>query len=146
MDEKLMALIACVLVGGGFLAAGGINAIKVRTRRKWPQVTGAIIQSGVVSNADADTDPYAVSIRYEYAVNGIVYTGVQQMGSYIRQGSARACAARYAVSSTVVVHFDPEKPAHAVLEPRYTKVILAVAGGLFFLLLGTRLAFELIFR
>jgi hypothetical protein len=146
MGEKLMALIACVLVGGGFLVFGWINAIKVSVSRRWPQVTGTITRSSVQSNTDADTDPYAVSIEYHYVVNGVAYTGAQQMGSFIRQSSAQARAERYPVNSRVIVYFDPEQPANAVLEPGYTKVMLAIAGGVVFLLLGARLAFELTFR
>lgn len=146
MGEKLMAMIASVLAGGGFLVFGCVNAIKVRASRKWPQVMGTIIQSGVECNTDADTDPYAVSITYEYLVNSIGYTGVQQMGSYIRESSARACAERYAVNSRVVVHYDPEKHANAVLEPKYMKAIFAIAGAIVLLLLAGRLAFEIAFR
>lgn len=146
MGEKLIAMIASVLIGGGFLVFGCIKAIKVGASRKWPQVTGTVIQSAVECNTDADTDPYVVSIQYEYVVNSVRCSAAQEMGRYLRQSSAQACVEWYAVNSSVVVYYDPENPANAVLEPNYTKVIFAVVGGVVLLLIGGRLAFELALR
>jgi hypothetical protein len=146
MADKLMAMIASILVGGGFLVYACINMVKVGASRKWPQVTGTITRSHLECNTDADTDPYIVSIQYRYAVNSASYEGAQEMGRFIRESSAQACADRYAVNSSVVVHYDSEKPANSVLEPGYTKVILAAVAAIVFLLMAGRLAFELAFR
>jgi hypothetical protein len=146
MAEQVMAMIASFLFGCGFLVYACINAIKVGASRNWPQVAGTITRSHLECNTDPDTDPYIVSIQYQYAVNGAGYAGAQEMGRFIRESSAQACADRYAVHSRVVVHYDPEKPANAVLEPSYTKVIFAFVAAIVFLLMAGRLAFELAFR
>jgi hypothetical protein len=143
MFEKLMAMIASILAGGGFLAYGCYKVMKVSTSRTWPQVAGTISQSRLDCNSDSDGNTYAVTIQYGYVVNGAAYTAEQEMGQYARKSGAQAAVERYAVNSGVVVYYDPQKPANAVLEPSYTKAIFAIAGSIVFALLAGRLAYEL---
>ena len=146
MGEKLLAMLASALVGSGFLIYGCVSLIRNRTNRKWPQVAGTITQSDMVRNSDPDGDPYSVSIQYEYMVNSVRYAGAQEIGSYVWKRSAQSAIERYAVKSSVVVYYDPEKPTDAVLKPGYTTGISAIAAAIVFLLLAARLAFELTLR
>jgi uncharacterized protein DUF3592 len=143
MGEKLPAMLASALVGSGFLIFGCISLIKNGTSRKWPQVAGTITQSVIKKNTGTDSNSYDVLIQYEYAVNIVRYTGEQEMGSYVWERSAQAAVERYAVNSSVVVYYDPEKPTNAVLKPSYTAGISAIAAAIVFLLLAARLAYEL---
>ena len=143
MGEKLIAMLASALVGSGFLIFGCISLIRNQTSRKWPQVAGTITQSVIKKTTSTDSNSYDVSVHYEYTVNSVRYTGEQEMGSYAWERSAQAAVKRRAANSSVVVYFDPEKPAKAVLEPKYTNGILAIAAAIVFMLLAARLAYEL---
>jgi len=50
---------------------------------------------------------------------------------------AQRISDEYPIGKTVVVHYNPDKPNDAVLEPRYEKwLYLVVAGGLLFVVIG----------
>ncbi|MFI5014415.1 MAG: DUF3592 domain-containing protein [Hyphomicrobiales bacterium] len=100
--------------------------------RHWPTVQGDIIASEAkvpkTHTSDDDTD-CSVAIRYRYRVGAKDYEG-----SNIHAGpspdttrrSAEELAAKYPVGSRVEVHYRPDRPATAVLEPKDTGNFVAL--------------------
>ncbi|MFI4995503.1 MAG: DUF3592 domain-containing protein [Hyphomicrobiales bacterium] len=90
----------------------------------WPIAKGEVIASKVqvpkVHSSDEDTDCSA-EIRYRYHVGG-----KDHEGSHIHAGRdamttrqfAEEIAARYPLGSSVDVHYRPDRPGTAVLEPK----------------------------
>ena len=121
-----------------------------RTRR-WPTVSGAIAESGVVESQRHSGDSgeaigYRLYIRYTYAVQGRSYESTRIALGPRRVSTSHAevtrQAARYRVGAAVTVRYDPDDPSSAVLQVGAQNVLLLYAVGAgfivagFFLLLG----------
>lgn len=141
-----------MLYGIAMTAAGiicfiiGRNTLKTaRASKKWPAVQGKITSSGTAQMNTLQGGPaYAASVKYEYEVDGKKYNADRiSMGQYGTGGGghAKAEAAKYPAGKTVAVHYDPQNPSQAVLEPGgavftsvfllFFAVILAPVGLLF---------------
>ena len=104
----------------------------------WPQTSGRVFRSGVQSwkrkhrNGDR-ADKFFAEIRYSYRVADHRFTGNRiwfgYRGSWSR-GQAEKIAVCYPQSSDVMVFYDPEKPALAVLEPGHVEELEAREQGL----------------
>ena len=109
------AAVSSAIVGTALFGYGLHLRSKLRSCRRWPQVTGTVTQSGL----DTD-DGYRITVIYEYTVNGARYSSsrVQFGGSttYVRKSSAEAAIGHYPANSHVTVSYDPENPAEAVLD------------------------------
>lgn len=104
----------------------------------WPTVTGSIIESHVVTDADTDSRP---EITYSYEFGGEKYRSSQitPHGTLSTSGNYAAnLVAKYRAGSTATVHVNPDSPGDASLEPALPKlvhlllnsavVVFAVAG------------------
>ena len=101
----------------------------------WPTVNGRITSSAVIeewiedkrsdndnSNVNRKKIPrYQVDLRYAFRVGKRDFVGVNPnwgwTGVYGRRDTAEQEAGRYQQGQTVTVHYDPQHPANAVLEP-----------------------------
>jgi len=148
-DPRLLggfgALLA--LVGTGLLGAGLWTIGRAVVAASWPAVPGVVVSSEVdVHDGRNDVDEvpvttYHPAVRYTYDVDGRRYVGERitcgDFGSIDLDGR-RAVAERYPLGSTVTVHFDPDAPELAVLEPGPAAFnLLMPALGLAFLVGGT---------
>ena len=106
----------------------------------WPSVPGVVANSEIetqYSNSNSTTRSnftYHASVQYDYEVEGETYSAERvSFGEYgTGDGEyAQEVVGRYPAGAEVTVHYDPDDPARAVLEPGL--------HGLpwFYLLLGT---------
>lgn len=116
-----------VLVIGALASYVGLaNTLEARASRNWPSVEGAILRSSVereltrASGGSAAGSLWRPVVAYEYAVGGTRYEGDRvAFGEYAtgEAADAEAVAARYPAGASVQIHYDPEVPGQAVLEP-----------------------------
>ena len=83
---------------------------------QWPAVQGEILQSE--SRCDIDSS-WELLIRYRYCVHGREYEAstLTFAGYAAKRRAVEAYVARYPVGTMVPVHYDPNEPEVAVLEP-----------------------------
>ena len=134
--EFVMGMAAGSLIGGAFLVFGFYQRSRVRASQSWPQTMATITKAEIVEEKDRDSRGYVVNVLYGYTVDGVSYTG-QRIGfgkrQYIRKKRAQAELQRYPVNSSVLVYFDPRKPADAVLVREYPDNLILVMGGIILL-------------
>lgn len=117
-----------------------------KASEKWPAVDGVIARSEVVtSRGDKGETMYAAEVLYKYTVGDREYQcdNVYFGGDYRSSSSSGAydVVRRYPVGDTVKVHYEPDKPENAVLEPGVTWMSYLVYGiGLVFFIIGLLLA------
>ena len=132
-----MGMAAGGITGAGLLAIGLYQRRRMRASQDWLQTVGTIRKSAIVVHSDQESTGYAVSVEYEYTANGATYTG-RRIGfstrQYARKKRAQAELQRYPPGSPVVVYFDPQKPADAVLVRSYPDSLVLLGFGI--LLLG----------
>jgi hypothetical protein len=118
------------LAGIVFLAAFGLGGV-VMTRdlvralqsRHWPTTTGTVVTSIVEkkgSSRPGSAPAYFGRVSYRYQVGGVTHTASQvSFGEHGESGTghAKEVVARYPAGSQVKVHYRPDSPAVAVLEP-----------------------------
>jgi hypothetical protein len=111
------------------------------------EITACAVTVPGVHDSDDDTD-CSVDVRYRYRVGGKDYEG-----SHIHAGReamtsrllAEQTAARYPLGSRVEVHYRPDRPATAVLEPTDSRSLTAliVFLGVFVWVAGVLVAHSL---
>jgi hypothetical protein len=119
---------------------------KAKQTTKWPTVEGKIESSEVIqqpNNHDTESHGpmYSANVCYSYAVNDRTYksnsiwSGANYSSS--SSGEQQRIVDRYPQGKVVAVHYDPEHPGEAVLEPGafFTSYIMYVVGW-FFLVIG----------
>ena len=141
-----------VLVGLIFVAlAAGLFWFRRRFAAKqaaslaWPTCEGRVTRAYVESSRDRQgRTQYTPHLGYSYAVAGRNYDcdriawGGSSTGNWPK--AADDTVARYPVGSAVKVHYNPENPSEAVLEPAQTaglRVLLFIA--IIFALVGSAL-------
>jgi Protein of unknown function (DUF3592) len=104
--------------------------------KSWPTVPGAITASAVkvprALTSDEDTD-CSVEIRYSYRVGAKDYEGKRihsGRDAMTTRLIAEEVTAKYPVGSHVDVHYRPDRPGTAVLEPRDTANLAALIAFL----------------
>ncbi|MFH2052469.1 MAG: DUF3592 domain-containing protein [bacterium] len=125
----IIALFVFGLVLGGF----GMNRYKMgKASEGWPTVTGTIISSRTQTRQTDGKNEYMPSLSYSYTVEGRNLVGSRITASEVYQKnrqSAEEIVRRYAVGTEVQVHYDPEAPERAVLEPGLPGNVKILLGG-----------------
>jgi hypothetical protein len=137
--ESMAAMFSSALIGLIMLISGMYRRSRISASQSWQQVEGTIVHSGVERDPGHDSRGYRVLVSYEYAVNGVQYTGSRvgfDQRFYLRKKSAEAVAGKYPVTSRVPVYFDPAKPDDVVLARNYPDSIFLCIGGIVMLLLA----------
>ncbi len=124
------------LACGGFfflivLAAGvGLLIFASRSKKKadlsqgWPSVTGKVLATSVRESRNNEEDRVTVSyypeVVYQYEVGGRDYSSKRiNFGGLIAQKNAevvKKVLEQYPVGSTLLVYYDAQNPAEAVIE------------------------------
>ena len=123
--------IACLLVAfivalsGVLFVAWGAGGIAIaRQSPSWPTAPGTITRSEVRTNRRANRLPgHRYVIGYEYRVNNRTYDSGLVSGGWFPYGTRRWAQRRtdaYPPGRSVVVHYAPDDPETAVLEPGWT--------------------------
>jgi len=125
-------------IGGGILAWSIVNCIYAVLSRRWPQVTGVIVVSDLQRSSDADGGySYRPEVSYRYFVNREEFVARRtRFGDRLQlswSAPAVRIISRYRVGAVVSVHYNPDDPADAVLEPGLNDLLFAAAtfGGIF---------------
>jgi len=131
--EMAIGMTAGGLTGAGLLIAGIYQRNRIAASQSWLQTTGTITGGSVATECSNDSTGYSVALSYGYVANGVTYTG-KRIGfsrrTYARKSRAQSELDRYPLSSSVIVYFDPEKPADAVLVRNYPDSILLIVCGI----------------
>ncbi len=158
----LSAAIFLLIAGGALTIFGGFFLRDANVSVGWPATTGRIQNVRVtwdrVGTAGATQDrEYYYVVAYSYTVAGQSYSGNRySLGNgsnaaartFNSEAAARAAAdANYTPARDIPVHYDPNDPTQAVLQPgvnwgTYVPLIL----GAFFLLCGGMLLWLLFMR
>ncbi len=114
------------IILGLFIIAGFITALwgwfiiaKTRKMRRWPVVEGAIEQSAPTSEAN-DLLPH---ILFSYTVGTHTYQRALEFpgGTNPSPELATSYVRKYPVGAKVPVHYNPNQPDQATLEPDLTR-------------------------
>ncbi|MBM3860079.1 MAG: DUF3592 domain-containing protein [Verrucomicrobia bacterium] len=107
---------------------------RVYEARQWPATPCVVVSSQVRSHSDSDGTTYSVHIVYRYTVNRRDYQSDRydfMGGSSSGRKGKQAIVRRYPPGKEAVCYVNPRDPSDAVLEPRFTPMMLV---GLFPLL------------
>jgi len=130
-------------LGAGVLAWSVWNLIKTAASRNWMTTQGVIVASDLRRSRDSEGGfLYRPEVSYRYTVDGSELVSARtRFGDRMSlswSGPALKLVRRYAVGATVIVHYDPDDPGEAVLEPGVTGYILSgLFFGFVFALIGT---------
>ena len=127
-----------VAVGSGILSWTAVNFVYAFLSRRWPQVVGTVVVSDLQRSRDSEGGySYRPEVSYRYSVDGQELVANRTcFGDRLELSwSAPAVRAvrRYPAGASVAVHYDPDDPGDAVLEPGINGLLFAGAafGGVF---------------
>jgi hypothetical protein len=104
---------------GSFLSAGFIRDLYFALKSKqWPTIAGSVTEVDIVHGTSVRASYDSALVGYEYHVRGIRYTSrrIDYAGRGAGAMSALNYFRHYHEGQSVVVHYDPNEPARAVLE------------------------------
>lgn len=117
-------LFAVVFFAGGYLGYQYLTkplAEEAAASKEWPAVEGIITRSELAKSKNSDGNTmYSANINYDYVVDGKEYngSGVRVVdGTTSVKSGVKKTVRKYKEGSSVTVHYDPEFPNTAVLEP-----------------------------
>jgi hypothetical protein len=108
----------------------------VQASRSWPATTAFIEASDIVPGRDQD-DPDMAIVRFRYVANGRQYRSNIVRHHALFGTNLKKFRARYAAGTSVPAWFDPDDPAHILLERSLQNGrIGAAVGGVLFIAIG----------
>ena len=125
MLSARLTTVAPLIVIGVVTLALVIREIRKGMRRRdasdWISTPGVVLSSTVQVRRIAGQTRKIPAVVYQYAVGGHPYQGFrvhlgEKLGSVRFAGGAERLVQKYPTGAQVVVYFDPENPADAVLE------------------------------
>lgn len=122
--------------------------IQSRTALKWPQTKGHVVSSSLTINhlfnfIKLNADPvrwYGTDVQYEYTVDGGLYISNRVAVSDFKSRNPRAALAmmnKYRHYQDVIVHYNPDDPLQAILEPENMgDIFIPAMVGVLLVILG----------
>lgn len=105
-------------MGGLILVFMGNLALEILDTHRWKKVECTIISSRVVRESGRE-DPYVLSVKYTYTVNGEEFTS-EKLSTQNKRSSDHSkvnrLARKYKPDSTATCYVDPQNPSNAILE------------------------------
>jgi hypothetical protein len=114
-----LVLVLATCFAAGVLVWLAVNMCWGRQSEGWPDTEGTILSARTRRQGDIHSTQYVVDVRYEYEVEGKVYTsGRRTFGRRYVTGwqSAADVAEEYPPGAKVRVYYHPDNPKRAVLE------------------------------
>jgi hypothetical protein len=116
----------------GMMILGLRDVIRASDSKEWPIVQGQVTLCDVVLHDDppdefAEEHGYEAMIEYRYRVANQDYVSSRRSFSwykYVLPSTARAIPAKYPKGGSVTVHYMPNDPSVAVLEPGLTWLVI----------------------
>ena len=110
------------LVAGLALVFFGLRDVARATASEdWPTAAGTVLLSSVEYETDSDGGgTYRAEVLYEFDVGGTTYSSNRIEFGTVQTNNpsgAQVTVNRYPVGEQVLVHYDPDDPFLAVLEP-----------------------------
>mgnify|MGYP003339998462 CR=1 FL=1 len=112
-----LAFLLCALACSWVALDLMFDVLAANRATAWPTAEGTVLSSKVQQGCGKGRS-YFPSVLYQYTVNAQQYQGRRIAFGNCGCGSERSAAAivaRYAVGTTVTVHFDPAAPMTSVL-------------------------------
>ncbi len=120
---------------------GAVGFFKAVASHHWPTTNGTVVSAQVIRPSGKSTK-YIAEIGYTYQIGGKEYSSKNYKATSARgtSGWAKQVVDQHPVGSVVTVHYNPDKPEEAVIEPglqsdNYFMTIVPLMAIL--LLLGT---------
>jgi hypothetical protein len=137
----ILAAALAILFGPGLLAYGAIVLRKGCTSHQWPSVQGEMIISRVRLVEWDDGAAIWPELEFEYRVGQRTFTSRNiafgHAANLALPGEAERLVARYPAGEPATVHYNPDRPHEAVLEPGMgCGAYVALVMGLLFLIVG----------
>jgi hypothetical protein len=115
LKSSQFAGLLCMAIGlysGAYLIW---TQLRQRAADRWQSTTAKILQSDL----DEDSDGWFPKIKYEYSVQGRIYTS-ERLYFFVSNGDRKGVALRglapYPIGKTVIAYYDPANPADSVLD------------------------------
>jgi hypothetical protein len=132
------------VIGAAVLAFGIIQIRKAQTAKTWPTTPGVILSSGLNEQSNYDSEDHTSHTTYEpYVLYRFTLMGQEYQGNHLAIGNAsydyRTASkkiAPYPQGTNVTVHYNPEDPSEAVLEPKSAGALLLFLIGILFAVIG----------
>lgn len=135
--DLIVGLVFAV-IGSVILAWTAVNVAYAHLSRRWPRVTGTVIVSDLQRSKDSDGGySYRPEVSYRYSVHGEEFIASRtRFGDRLElnfSAPAARIVRRYPVGAVVLVCYNPDDPADAVLEPGINALLFAwtAFGGVF---------------
>jgi hypothetical protein len=149
MRQRSGGFFTMLIFGPGFMVIGCLIGWffalpmwnEAKASKEWPTADGVITVSRVQSHRNKDgKSMYSHEVEFKYTLDGEQHVGdriwATDGGSSSNSSAAHATVAMYPVGRDVTVHYDPEAPGVALLEPGTTWVNFLLLGvsAMFFLI------------
>jgi len=94
------------------------QGLRADASKKWPTASGTVTSSALEQSPD-NKRRYRASVQYSYRAGGKGYQGSRVFwgGNEGRQRHMASVVESYPAGAKVRVHYDPNNPADAVLDP-----------------------------
>ena len=116
MPNPYTFILGLFIIGGVITTVWGCRIIvNARQSLRWPTVEGRVDRA----EAASDSDDLLPLIEFSYTVSGTRYQNTLAFpgGTTPTPEFTRLYLDRYPAGSTVTVHYDPQQPGRATLEP-----------------------------
>ena len=138
-----------LLPGLGLSGWGALQLKRELDTRNWPTAPGVIQASRITSYEDSEgTTMYSIEVQYSYRIDGGVYQGTRvHLSEYSTswRGDFERLLERYPSGAKIQVHYNPQIPSEALLEPGMTVGPWIPLGiGIIFAIVGVGMAIYLL--
>ena len=122
MKYPALAPVYCALfliMGAGMSASFASKGYMALQTLGWETVSAQILSTGAKVTSDKRASCYEPLASYSYKVQGRHFTGqrVRAADSCLSKSESEQFEAAFKKGETVAVHYDPDYPSEAVLEP-----------------------------
>jgi hypothetical protein len=137
------------LAGLTLIVTAAVQTLRAALSGRWPTAEGTIISAQVQTRRTRKRGTvHRPFVKYQYQVDGESYTAnTLSYGNWyttIGRSSADEKVKQYPAGSAVQVHYNPRKPAEAILESKSGVAWMLFAMGTVFFLVGIAAALGLI--